>query len=217
MEGRADPSLPAASPPPGPRRAPERPFLPLRVTADRWPPIPPGPSHQEQGEPGREKLPTPDGAGGRGSAIPTPPRPGGNSGPDGRLALPERLRGAHRFRHLPGVLGTTDRSSCAAGALRTASNGILSPACPDANPTPPSFGAVPGPGAFVSRTGEEGGAGRRRPDYSRPCPAGGTLCEAASEGERRWWRRLRPTGAKAEEWSIVPEIRCPRNRESPGF
>lgn len=152
MEGRADPSPPAASPPPGPRRTPQRPFLPPRVTADRRPPapsIPPGPSHQERGEPGREELPMPDGAGSRGLRRPNPAVPQRKLGA-GQPAHPPGA--AHRFRHLPGVLGTAGLSSCAAGVLRTASNGILSPACPGANPTPPAAaffwgctGARPGP------------------------------------------------------------------------
>lgn len=188
MEGRADPSPPAASSPPGPRCAPDE-TLPPRVTADPWPPPPPGPpgpSHQKQGEPSREELPTPRGA------IPPPlPGPAGNSGPDSWVTLPERLRDTHRFRHLPGVLDTASRSSCAAGTLRTASNGTLSPACPGANPTPPvaaffwgCTGARPGP---VSRARRVPASRRRKAGLGDSTGTTAGLAPLERPSARRPW------------------------------
>lgn len=133
MEGRA---APLRSPPPTASLLPSLPSpssLPPSLRGSRLPPAPPeppgpcrrcagaAPPGQGAGGKGREGIPALRRAGSRAPPSPAAARPLGELGAE-EPRLPGG-RGAHRFRHLPGGLGTTTRSSCAAGALRAASNG----------------------------------------------------------------------------------------------
>lgn len=201
MEGRADPSPPAASSPPGPRCAPDE-TLPPRVTADPWPPPPPGPpgpSRQKQGEPSREELPTPRGA------IPPPCQALQET--RGRTAGPPSQSGCGTLTVFGIFLASWTRRAARPALLGLSAlllTGLSRPPVPAQTPPrqwPPSFGAVPGRGpaplagrgAFLPRVvGRRGwetppGLQQASPRWKDPLRGGlgrGAVLVAAAEAHR---------------------------------
>lgn len=203
------PSLPpslllSSSVPPGVAAVPRLPPAPPEPLGPRRRGAGAAPPGQGAGGKGREGIPALHRAGSRGSAIPYRRQaPGRARG--GGTATPERPRRAHRFRHLPGGLGTAARSSCAAGALRTASNGTprraSRPPVPAQTPPPAAFlrgrsrgapalrGPAPGAGRGAARSsraaagaGPGGAAAGGRSTDVRPCPVRRSSARQAREG-----------------------------------